>query len=60
MKISEEYNEYVHERSFGTKEKEVGELIDMINASINYLHHEGYDFIKEYEKCIIHNETRKD
>ena len=60
MKISEEYNEYVHERNFGSKEREIEELIDFITAGIMYLKHSGYDFKKEFEKVVIKNETRKD
>ena len=59
-KIWEEFKEFEEAFLYGSKNSEVEELTDMINAGILYLKHQGYDFLKEFEKVVIKNETRKD
>lgn len=59
-KISEEYIEFVLAGKFESKEREIEECIDFITAGVMYLHHFGYDFVKEFEKVVIKNEARED
>ena len=36
------------------------EVVDLMNVCINALHHNNYDVIAEFKKCVIHQETRED
>lgn len=60
-KMTEELAEIKHahviDKSF---DDTIKETVDLMNVCINALYHHGFDPIKEFEKCIIHNETRKD
>jgi NTP pyrophosphatase (non-canonical NTP hydrolase) len=38
----------------------IEELTDLATVAIMQIHHLGYDFIKEFEKVVIKNETRHD
>ena len=41
-------------------EKTIKETVDLMNVCICALKHHGFDPIAEFEKCVIHQETRKD
>ena len=59
-KIHEESLEIVgayHDEPF---ESTIEEVTDLMTVCIMALHHHGFDVIKEFEKCVIKNETRND
>jgi hypothetical protein len=60
-KMEEELMEIkkAYERQFNFPNA-IRETIDLMNVCSNAVHHFGYDVEKEFVKCIIHNETRKD
>ncbi len=41
-------------------EQTIKETVDLMNVCICALKHHGFDPIAEFEKCVIHQETRKD
>ena len=41
-------------------ENTIKETVDLMNVCICALIHHGFDPIAEFEKCVIHNENRKD
>ena len=59
-KIAEEYFEFQFEYSGfeDNKIQMVEECIDFITAGLMFLHHLGYNFIEEFEKCVEKNEKR--
>jgi phosphoribosyl-ATP pyrophosphohydrolase len=61
IKMKEEYEEiyaaYHVDEDFDATIKEV---TDLMTVCIMALQHHGFDPIKEFEKCVIHQETRKD
>ena len=56
-KMNEELEEIINSSSLDGKIKET---VDLMNVCICALKHYGFDPIAEFEKCVIHNETRKD
>ena len=36
----------------------IEEMVDLATVCIMSIHHLGYDFIEEFEKCVIKNEKR--
>ena len=59
-KIQEETMEIVRAHCFGNFDDAIKETVDLMNVCICALKHHGFDPIAEFEKCVIHNETRKD
>jgi hypothetical protein len=56
-KMKEELDEIKDADCF---EDKIKETVDLMNVCVNTLVHHGFDPIAEFEKCIIHQETRKD
>ena len=56
-KMEEELKEI---KAAPTFEKHVSETVDLMNVCICSLYHHGFDPVAEFEKCVIHQETRKD
>lgn len=59
IKMDEELSEALSEISENEK-KYIEEVTDLATVCIMQIHHLGYDFIKEFEKVVIKNETRND
>ena len=38
----------------------IKETVELMAVCMNSLYHHGFDPIAEFEKCVIHQETRKD
>jgi len=56
-KIYEEYLEIVETKTLDDMAREV---VDLIAVCMNFLTNYGFDVEKEFEKCVLHQETRKD
>ncbi len=59
-KMQEETMEIVKAHCFGNFNDAMKEIVDLMNVCICTLKHHGFNPIAEFEKCVIHNETRKD
>ena len=59
IKMQEELDE-VKRDYWQDNEQIYKEVTDLMTVCIMALHHHGFDVIKEFEKCVIKNETRKD
>lgn len=59
-KMREELNEIECDYVFSNFDDTMKETVDLMNVCICALKHHGFDPIAEFEKCVIHNETRKD
>ena len=59
-KIYEEYDEVLQAWHSNVDTFYIEELTDLATVVILQIHHLGYDFIEEFKKCIIKNETRND
>jgi len=59
-KMDEELEEIKMDYSEGNFNKAIAETVDLMNVCICALVHHGYDPVKEFEKCVIHQEERKD
>jgi NTP pyrophosphatase (non-canonical NTP hydrolase) len=59
LKMKEELKEVAEAFSEG-EERYIEELTDLATVVIMQIHHLGYNFIDEFEKVVIKNETRDD
>lgn len=59
-KMKEELKEIECDYVFSTFDNTMKETVDLMNVCICALKHHGFDPIAEFEKCVIHQETRKD
>jgi len=56
-KIYEEYIEIVETKTLYDMAREV---VDLMAVCMNFLTNYGFDVEKEFGKCVLHQETRKD
>lgn len=57
LKMKEELSEIAGSFEDGP-DRYIEECVDLATVCIMQVHHLGYDFIKEFEKCIEKNEKR--
>ena len=58
--IAKMYEELEEIEDHDSEEAYIKEVTDLAAVCINAVTHKGYDFKREFEKCVIHQETRKD
>jgi hypothetical protein len=56
LKMKEELIEIV--AAYGNEKDYIEECVDLATVCIMQVEHLGYDFIKEFEKVVIKNESR--